>query len=203
MITIDARGKLCPMPVIMTKKAIQELTEKEQIKVIVDNKIAVENISKLAKSQSAQVSVNEVDGEFYLQLSLEGAQGLDPISVEKGTIEEGPIEKGTLLVLSSHLMGNGKDDLGKVLMKGFVFAVTQLDKLPEKVVLYNGGAQLTAQGSDSLEDFKYLESQGVEILTCGTCLSYYEIEDKLMVGEVTNMYTIVEAMSDAIKVIRP
>ena len=63
-------------------------------------------------------------------------------------------------------MGEGNDALGKVLIKGFIFAVTQLDKLPKTMLFYNGGATLTAEDSDSLEDLRSLEAQGVEIMTC-------------------------------------
>ena len=88
-------------------------------------------------------------------------------------------------------------------MKGFLFAVTQLDELPKTMLFYNGGATLTTEGSDSLEDLKSLEAQGVEIMTCGTCLDYYGLKEKLAVGTVTNMYSIVETMDQATKVIRP
>ena len=95
------------------------------------------------------------------------------------------------------------DELGKVLIKSFIFAVTQLEQLPKTMLFYNGGATLTTEGSDSLEDLKSLEAQGVEILTCGTCLDYYGLKDKLAVGGVTNMYSIVEAMAGAGRIIRP
>lgn len=100
-------------------------------------------------------------------------------------------------------MGTGNDELGKVLIKGFIFAVTQLDKLPKTMLFYNGGATLTTEGSDSLEDLKSLEAQGVEIMTCGTCLDYYGLKDKLAVGSVTNMYSIVETQAKATKIINP
>ena len=100
-------------------------------------------------------------------------------------------------------MGSGNDELGKVLIKGFIFAVTQLDELPEQMLFYNGGAVLTCEEADTLEDLKNLEAQGVEILTCGTCLDYYGLKEKLQVGSVTNMYAIVEAMSRADEIIRP
>ncbi len=57
-------------------------------------------------------------------------------------------------------------------MKGFLYAQTQLDVLPDTVLLYNGGAKLSAEGSQSVEDLRSLEAQGVEILTCGTCLNF-------------------------------
>ena len=115
----------------------------------------------------------------------------------------GKEKKHTIVVVSSDRMGSGNDELGKVLIKGFIFAVTQLDKLPKTMLFYNGGATLTTEGSDSLEDLKSLEAQGVEILTCGTCLDYYGLKDKLAVGSVTNMYSIVETMANAEKILRP
>ena len=108
-----------------------------------------------------------------------------------------------VVVLSSNQMGQGDEALGKLLMKGFVFALTQQDMLPETILLYNSGAFLSCEGSDNLEDLKTLEAQGVEIRTCGTCLNYYGLTDKLAVGSVTNMYDIVETMTSAGKVIRP
>ena len=100
-------------------------------------------------------------------------------------------------------MGEGKEDLGKVLIKGFIFALTQLEELPKTILFYNGGAKITAEGSESLEDLKTLEAQGVEIMTCGTCLDYYGLKEKLKVGTVTNMYSIVETMNNADKILRP
>ena len=81
--------------------------------------------------------------------------------------------------------------------------MTQLDELPKTMLFYNGGAKLTTEGSESLEDLKSLEAQGVEIMTCGTCLDYYGLKEKLKVGTVTNMYSIVETMNQAGRIIRP
>ena len=94
-------------------------------------------------------------------------------------------------------------ELGKLLMKSFLFAVSQLPRLPRTVLFYNGGAKLTVEGSESLEDLRNMEAQGVEILTCGTCLNFYGLAEKLAVGGVTNMYAIVEALANAGKVIKP
>ena len=109
----------------------------------------------------------------------------------------------TVVVISSDRMGEGNDELGKVLIKGFIYAITQLETLPKTVIFYNGGATIPVEGSVSLEDLKNLEAQGVEIITCGTCLDYYNLKEKLAVGSVTNMYTIVEKMSKASCIIKP
>lgn len=111
--------------------------------------------------------------------------------------------KGMVVVLSSNRMGQGDEILGKLLMKGFVYALTEQDSLPETILLYNSGAYLSCEGSDNVEDLRNLEAQGVEILTCGTCLNHYGLGDKLKVGSVTNMYEIAERMTGARLLVRP
>ena len=100
-------------------------------------------------------------------------------------------------------MGSGSEELGTALMKGFIYALTQQDQLPKTILFYNGGAYITCENSASLEDLKTLQAMGVEILTCGTCLNFYGITDKLQVGEVTNMYSIVEKMTQADLIVSP
>ena len=97
----------------------------------------------------------------------------------------------------------GDEVLGRALMKGFIYALTSQEELPDTVIMYNRGARLPVEGSESLEDLKLLESQGVEILTCGTCLNHYGLTEKLSVGSVTNMYVICEKMLQAEKVVKP
>ena len=185
MITVNAMGDNCPIPVIKTKKAMQALTQPEVIEVLVDNEIAVQNVSKMAASAGAQVSSEKLgDKEFKVVIQVEGAVA-ETGSEEVTCVPDA--RDNTIVVISSDRMGAGNDALGKVLIKGFIFAITQLDTLPKKMLFYNGGATLTAEGSDSLEDLKSLEAQGVEILTCGTCLDYYGLKEKLAVGSVTNM----------------
>ena len=106
-------------------------------------------------------------------------------------------------MISADHMGEGDEELGKVLIKGFIYALTEQDVLPQTILFYNGGAKLTCEESPTLEDLKSLEAQGVEILTCGTCLNHYGLTDKLQVGSVTNMYVIAEKMLGAGNVVKP
>lgn len=201
MITVNAMGDNCPIPVVKTKKAMQALTGPETIEVLVDNEIAVQNVTKMASGAGGQVSSEKLgDAEFKITISMEGAVKEE---ASEDAVCAPDARDNMVVVVSSDRMGIGNDELGKVLIKGFIFAVTQLDALPKTMLFYNGGATLTAEGSDSLEDLKSLEAQGVEILTCGTCLDYYGLKDKLAVGSVTNMYSIVETMAKAGKIIRP
>ena len=200
MITVNAMGDNCPIPVIKTKKAMQALNGPETIEVLVDNEIAVQNVTKMASASGGQVSSEKVsDAEFKIMIQMEGA----PSSSEEEVSCVPDARDNTVVVVSSDRMGTGNDELGKVLIKGFIFAVTQLHTLPKTMLFYNGGATLTAEGSDSLEDLKSLEAQGVEIMTCGTCLDYYGLKEKLQVGTVTNMYSIVETMAKAGRIIKP
>lgn len=202
MITVNAMGDACPIPVIKTKKAMQGVTGAETVEVLVDNEIAVQNVTKMAQSSGGTVTSEKLgEKEFKVTIQLNGAVQ----SQEEETIVNcvPDSRKNTVVVISADHMGEGKEDLGKVLLKGFIYALTQLDELPKAILFYNGGAKITTEGSDSLEDLKTLESQGVEIMTCGTCLDYYGLKEKLQVGTVTNMYSIVETMNGADKVIRP
>lgn len=200
MVTVNAMGDNCPIPVIKTKKAMQALTGPENIEVLVDNEIAVQNVSKMAAASGGKVTSEKLgEKEFRVLIQMEGAPELKEEEVTCNMDARGD----TVVVISSDRMGEGNDELGKVLIKGFIFAVTQLDRLPKAMLFYNGGATLTCEGSDSLEDLKNLEAQGVEIMTCGTCLDYYGLKEKLAVGSVTNMYSIVETMEGAGKILRP
>lgn len=202
MITVNAMGDACPIPVIKTKKAMQGVTGAETIEVLVDNEIAVQNVTKMAQSSGGTVTSEKLgEKEFKVTIQLNGAVQSQEEEAIVNCVPDS--RKNTVVVISADHMGEGKEDLGKVLLKGFIYALTQLDELPKAILFYNGGAKITTEGSDSLEDLKTLESQGVEIMTCGTCLDYYGLKEKLQVGTVTNMYSIVETMNGADKVIRP
>ena len=204
---VDALGVACPGPVIMTKEALNGMTE-GTVTVLVDNEAAVQNVKKMAGHLGFTAEDHKKEEKkFEILISVSGAAAKpaeaaaeDP-EEEENTEDE--VKKGLLVAISSDRMGSGNDELGKVLMKGFVFALTKQDHIPEAVLLYNGGATLSVEGSESLEDLRDLESRGTEILTCGTCLNYYNIADKLAVGGVSNMYEIVERLEQAKKVVRP
>lgn len=203
MITVDARGDQCPIPVVKTKKAISALTGPETVVVLVDNDIAVQNVSRLASGIGAAASSEKLGEKEYritIQVGADTAAKADAAEVECADCNA---TGDFIVVVSSATMGVGNDELGKVLLKGYIYALSQLEVLPKKILFYNGGVTVTTEGSASIEDLKVMEAQGVEILSCGTCLDYYGLKDKLAVGSVTNMYVIVESMAQAGKVIRP
>ena len=208
-IKIDARGDQCPIPVIKTKKALNEVKEPSVVEVSVDNEIAVQNLSKMAKQKKLEYSCEKINEQHYIiKIKTGDLSEVQDDQVKEAQNNQGEVcypnrKTNTVVVLSSNQMGQGSEELGEILMKGFVFALTELDELPSTVLLYNSGVKLSTQGSKSIDALKTLQAQGVEILSCGTCLNYYDLADKLEVGEVTNMYFIVEKMAQADKVIRP
>ena len=196
---LDARGLTCPLPVINTKKELEGVNIGENIEVIVDNEIAVQNLTKFANVQGFPVSSSKVsDDEFHVNIS-KGEKAVE----EEEVICEPSKKDNFVIVISSDKMGEGNEVLGHKLLKAFIFAVTKQDKLPKTMLFYNMGAHMTCEGSEVLEDLKLLESEGVEIMTCGTCLDFYGIKEKLCVGTVTNMYDIAETMEKAYKIIKP
>ena len=200
---VDARGDACPIPVIKTKKALQE-ENAGQIEVLVDNEIAVQNLGKMAVQMGLDHNWEKVDAGTYRVVIDKKGTGADPVLAEEKEIQVTckPMLT-TVVALTSDKMGTGDDALGKMLMKSFVYALTQLEQAPDTVLLYNGGAKLSTEGSDSIEDLEKLQQRGSEILTCGTCLNHFGLTEKLKVGGVTNMYEIAEKMAMAGSVIRP
>ena len=200
---VNAMGDPCPIPVVKTKNAIKELHGPGTVETLVDNAVAVQNLTRLAHNNGYGVKSEKLgDKQFRVVMEI-GESALPQESGEETCLVPGGSRGDTVVVISSPCMGTGSDELGAALMKSFLFALTQQEVLPKTLLFYNGGAKLTTQGSLSLEDLKSLEAQGVEILTCGTCLNYFGLTEQLAVGGVTNMYDIVEKMTTAGRVVRP
>ena len=200
---IDCKGMACPLPVVNAKKAAEALNAGDVLTVLVDNEIAVQNLTRFAERKGYSVSgEKKSDQEYAVVMQISGAAGVT-VQEEVAACAMDSRRKGMLVVLSGNVMGTGDVKLGTSLMKAFVFALTKQDQLPDTVLCYNTGAYLTCEGTDTLEDLKLLESEGVTVLTCGTCLDFYGLKEKLAVGGVTNMYDIVERMENAAQIIKP
>ena len=201
---IDCMGMACPLPVINAKKAIEAFTEDGTLSVKVDNETAVQNLTRLGQHYGFTVSSEqggETDYTVVMQVKARAAKAAQ-IPAEAVSCEV-PARGGKVVVLSSNTMGNGDEQLGKKLMKAFIFALTSQDEAPEKVICYNSGAYLTTEDPDTIKDLKSLEEAGTTVMTCGTCLDFYGLKEKLQVGIISNMYDIVEAQMNASLVIRP
>ena len=158
MLKVDARGDACPLPVVKAKKAISELKGAGEVEVLVDNEIAVQNLTKMAQQKGYQYSAEKLAEREYRVQYTDGEASETP--TEEAPACAPDTRTDTVVAISSDKMGIGADDLGKSLLKAFVFALTQQDQLPKTVLFYNGGASLTCEGSPMLDDLKALEAQG-------------------------------------------
>ena len=191
MIKVNAVGEVCPKPVIMTKKALKEI-ESGVVEVSVDNVTSKENVEKMAKEMGHTFETKEEGNVFVITITKAGEKQ-----------ENSSKEENIVISIGSDKMGEGEDELGKILIKGFIYALTEAETLPKTVLLYNKGVLLASTFEDTVKDLKVLEERGVEILSCGTCANFYHVQDQIKVGTLTNMYTILERQMKAAKVIKP
>ena len=191
---VDARGFACPKPVILTKKAIDK--GENHITTIVDNEVAKENVTKLIKKMNFDYNVEVSEGNYYIHFDTNCE-----VMTEEGLSPKEELDDLVILIASDKF-GSGIDELGKVLMKGYLYTLTERTPYPKSVIFVNGGVLNTVEGSPSIDNLKILQEKGVEILSCGTCLDYYNVKNKLMVGEISNMYTIVDTLNSAKNTVR-
>ena len=193
---INAIGDKCPIPVIKAKNALKEIPINEKLMISVDNKIATENLAKMAEEYGYESEVETISDKEYNVTILKTET--DNKKVKKDNDKE-----SFVIAIGSDKMGGGEDELGLVLMRNFIYALTEQDSFPETILFYNSGAYLTSEDSKCLDDLKTLEEKGVEIITCGICMDFYGIDEKLAIGTPTNMYSIAEKLINAKKVIKP
>ncbi|MDQ7837286.1 MAG: sulfurtransferase-like selenium metabolism protein YedF [Thermodesulfobacteriota bacterium] len=204
---IDCRGLACPQPVLRTKQALEEISTGSII-VIVDNEAAKGNVTRFAESQGCKVSVEEKEGVFYLAIEKKeeskttGTMPPNFLTCQPGQ-QKMPSKKETAFVFKSDQMGAGDAALGKILVQALLKTLSSVDEKPNKLIFYNRGVYLAIEGSEVLPILKDLAANGMEILVCGTCLDYYHLKEKLAVGTISNMFSILETMAKADKVIFP
>jgi TusA-related sulfurtransferase/peroxiredoxin family protein len=170
---VDCRGLLCPQPVIKTKKVFHSL----KVKVNSDSEVIVIVDNEVAKNNIIKFA----QGNDYKYKLLEN-QGVYQITITKEMENfktSIKIDEKFILVIASNRLGDGNEALGLMLMKSYLYAL-----------------------SESIEILKSISYKGVNILSCGTCLDFYNLKEKLCVGEISNMYTIVEKMNQYNKVIK-
>lgn len=200
---IDARGLECPKPVILARKALDQLGS-GTVKVMVDNSAARDNVLLMAQSAGCSHNVRSTDYGYEIEITKLGGEVAEQAATNgpdtghgcQAVSGPGPL----VVVVSSDRLGQGEEELGQVLMRSFFVALSE-GPAPDTVIFLNAGVKLSAEGSPVLEQLKALESVGVEILSCGTCLNYYHLTDHLVAGKISNMYTIVERLAGAYRTI--
>ena len=198
---IDAMGWVCPRPVIEAKKVIQKFPQEGGVvQVLVDNQIACDNLNKMSASKGYKCEVvKRADKDYAVTITVGEGQNQEVVAPQE--VVSAPSGDGLVVAISQNQMGHGSEELGKILIKGFIFSLSQLEVPPKAVLFFNGGVKLTLQDANTLADIKVMEERGTKIRMCGTCADYYKVKEQVAVGEICNMYDIVEFMSGAQKVI--
>lgn len=185
---LDMKEKPCPIPVIEVKKIFSQCKEGDIVSVLVDNDIARQNLQKMAQGMGMNFSWEEnSDHTFSIRIEYK--------SQTKNNTPE-PVSR-SVIAISSATMGKGDDELGAMLMKSFIYSLRELETPPATLLFFNGGVKITTEGSACLDDLKTLQEKGVLIQSCGACLNFYQLSEKLEVGEVTNMLVIAQTMTNA------
>ncbi len=184
---VDCRGLSCPQPVIETKQALEK---SKRVTIICDNSAARDNVARFGQSQGGSVTIDEKKDGIYITIE-KGKLGKPRTKAQSSKI---PAHGPRVVVIPSDQMGRGEEELGHILIRSFLHALTEVSGRPDTMIFFNTGVKLTVKGSEVLADLQTLEKNGVEILICGTCLDYFDLKDKIAVGQVSNMYAIAETM---------
>lgn len=197
-------GQPCPIPVVQAKKLLADPAV-EGVEVSVDNIVAVQNLEKMAKGLQYGFSYTQDSEKLYRVTLLRGESSVLPTQAEadatQGEVLPDMANEGPTVLITGDTLGSGSDDLGRILIKGFIFSLTELSPMPKSVIFLNGGAHLTTEGANTVPDLKALEDKGCEVLTCGTCANFYGLSDKLAVGGITDMMGITTRIAAAVRLI--
>ena len=193
METLDCRGQQCPQPVVQTRQ-LMLAQPASTLKVLVDDDVARDNVTRLAISLGYTASIDQAESTFEISL----IPGEAPKKAETSTNNSGP----TVLFIGSDEMGHGDAKLGQILMKNFIFTLIEADKTPDAIYFVNSGVKLTVGGSDVIEALEKLANRGVDIASCGLCLEFFRVKEALVVGRISNMLELVNALEGAGNIIR-
>lgn len=203
-ITLDVRGKACPQPVIETKKALDQL-EEGIIDVLLDAEPSAVNVSRFAGSQGCIVNRNDNDPAGIIHLEIIKGFSCEIPATRTGTkaTSSSAAESKLVVYINDRQMGKGEGKLGEILMKAFLKTLLELTTRPQQLIFVNSGVFLTCSGSEEVETIRTLEREGSEIFSCGTCLDFYHMKDKLEVGQMSNMFEIASLLLEADRVVAP
>jgi selenium metabolism protein YedF len=204
MHTIDTSGQQCPAPLIATKRALKETGRGDSFKILTDSKTSLENISRFLKDNKTEYSVTEENNGWTITVTKKEPD-LSAVKAEEYCTSKIPhFSQGNFIIaFTSDKMGEGDEELGRLLLLNFIKAIRDLDKLPSKMVFYNNGVKLGSPDSPVFEHLREIEKMGVELLLCATCAKYYSLEEKIKIGILSNMYDIVRVMASAGNIVKP
>lgn len=191
MNSLDCRGMACPMPVVSVKRALE--SAEGGVRVLLDDGAPRENVRRFAEGRGYHVQEEPVEGGFAFTITGSEKKPEQRVSEKTGA---------SIMLIGSDRLGDGPEELGRLLMKNFIITLLDLSELPDRMLFVNTGVLLTAEGSEVIEALTALGNRGVEVLSCGICLDFFKKKELLAAGGVTNMFTIAESMLQARSVVR-
>jgi len=197
---VDVKGLKCPMPLIETKRALKELDDDETLKIIIDNDVSKKNVLRFLKDNNISADVKKDNNVFELIINQKG-QCIEDAPTEGYCHSEIKGDSDFIVVFAKNRIGEGSEDLGKMLVNGFLNTFKEMEKLPGKIIFLNSGIDLVLKGSPTIPVLEDFEKNGVELLACGTCLEFYDKVDEVAVGRVSNAYDILNATINASKIV--
>jgi len=105
------------------------------------------------------------------------------------------------IIINSEFLGRGDDDLGRQIMGSFLRKLSIEENKPEKIIFYNSGVKLLAEGSPLLDGIDLLTKTGIDMMACGTCVNYYKLADKIEPGLINDMKSIISTLMNSDNVI--
>jgi selenium metabolism protein YedF len=197
---INTCGKLCPAPLILTKKGILDANAGEEIEIIVDNETAFTNLLSYLEELNITPTHTQQGGIFTIKITK-------PTEIDETVDEVAYCSTNQttdyVVVIKSDKMGSGDDTLGSILLRAFINSLQEVESLPTTIILYNSGVNVALKGCDTAESLKVLEDRGVTIISCGACLDFYDVKEQLAVGVISNMFKITSVLSKAGHVVYP
>lgn len=200
MHTVDTKGHLCPEPLIMARNALREVQEGEKMLVISDNETSYQNLMSFLSDLGGNPVSEQKEGEYFIEVTKP-----KEVASEKESNPEAycnipqnvPDNSNYVVVARGASMGEGDEELGSLLIRGYFNALKGMENLPTHIIMYNGGVKLALKDSDTAESLAELEDKGVSVIVCGTCVDYFQIKEKVGVGRISNMYQIATKLAEA------
>jgi selenium metabolism protein YedF len=201
---VDARGLACPQPVIKTRKMLEEFPDGNFL-VIVDNENSRDNVMRMLANRGYESTSDTKGTDFVIHVGSSTNKELHNKELEPAEVscDTGTGTRNCVIYLKSNQMGVGDEKLGSILIRGFLQTLKDISPIPTTIVCVNSGVFLTTENEDTINALKELETLGVTVLSCGTCLDFYEVKDKLAVGKISNMLEIAETLCNADNVVSP
>lgn len=202
---IDTKGKLCPEPLIITRRELKNAKPGERVQIITDNDIACSNLESFLSDMGAQTTIKTEGSAKVIEFTYNNFSVAKPTVSDNCNIStlSNTISAGYVVVIKSNCMGSGDAELGELLLRAYINTLKEATTLPTNIILYNSGVKVALDGTDTAEALKELSALGVKVMVCGTCVSYYKLEPTNMVGTIGNMFNIAEITSQALRVVYP